>query len=310
MSKTNIKNILISQPAPADLSKSQYKVLIDKYKVKLEFFKFFDVAGISSREFRDAKIALLDYTAVIFTSKLAVDNYFRLAKELRLSVPETMKYFCITEAIANYMQNYVQYRKRKIFHGKLNFGELLEVITKHKEEKFIFPCAEDSSLEYFKLLETANISCKKCVMYRSITKDLSSIDINKFDMVVVFSPIGVKSFVETFGDNFPKDLLFAAFGTSTQAALKNAKLKICVPAPTKENPSMVMALEKFLSLSAKEKEEWIIKIESQEKQEKKKTTQKTEDKKTKTNETKGRKKATTVKTGKTTGKKAAKAKNE
>lgn len=257
----SIKNILISQPAPADIAKSQYKTLIDKYDVNLTFFKFFDVVGVTTREFRDSRIALLDYSAVIMTSKLAVDNYFRLAKELRVTIPESMKYFCISDTIANYLQNYVQYRKRKIFYGKITFSDLVEVILKHKDETYLFPCAEDSSLDSFKLLEQSKIHFQKAVMYRSEIKDLSSIDIKNFDMVAMFSPIGVKSFVHNFPEMNNDNILIAAFGASTQAALKSAKLKTYIPAPTKEYPSMVMAMDKFLSLTPEEREEWMKEID-------------------------------------------------
>lgn len=257
----SIKNILISQPAPADIAKSQYKTLIDKYGVNLTFFKFFDVVGVTTREFRDSRIALLDYSAVIMTSKLAVDNYFRLAKELRVTIPESMKYFCISDTIANYLQNYVQYRKRKIFYGKLTFSDLVEVILKHKDETYLFPCAEDSSLDSFKLLEQSKIHFQKAVMYRSEIKDLSSIDIKNFDMVAMFSPIGVKSFVHNFPEMNNDNILIAAFGASTQAALKSAKLKTYIPAPTNEYPSMVMAMDKFLSLTPEEREEWMKEID-------------------------------------------------
>lgn len=277
----SIKNILISQPAPADIAKSQYKTLIDKYGVNLTFFKFFDVVGVTTREFRDSRIALLDYSAVIMTSKLAVDNYFRLAKELRVTIPESMKYFCISDTIANYLQNYVQYRKRKIFYGKLTFSDLVEVILKHKDETYLFPCAEDSSLDSFKLLEQSKIHFQKAVMYRSEIKDLSSIDIKNFDMVAMFSPIGVKSFVHNFPEMNNDNILIAAFGATTQAALKSAKLKTYIPAPTKEYPSMVMAIDKFLSLSPEEREEWMKEIDilSKKRAPKKTTTDKTATKK-------------------------------
>ena len=277
----SIKNILISQPAPADIAKSQYKTLIDKYGVNLTFFKFFDVVGVTTREFRDSRIALLDYSAVIMTSKLAVDNYFRLAKELRVTIPESMKYFCISDTIANYLQNYVQYRKRKIFYGKITFSDLVEVILKHKDETFLFPCAEDSSLDYFKLLEQSKIQFQKAVMYRSEVKDLSSINIKDFDMVAMFSPIGVKSFVHNFPEANNDNILIAAFGATTQAALKSAKLKTYIPAPTKEYPSMVMAIDKFLSLTPEEREEWMKEIDalSKKRAPKKTTTDKTATKK-------------------------------
>ena len=309
MIERTIKNILISQPEPTDLLKNQYKALSSKYEVEFTFYKFFDVVGISNREFRDAKISLLDHSAVIFTSKLSVDNYFRLAKELRLTIPETMKYFCITETVANYMQNYVQYRKRKIFYGKLTFKDLVEVIAKHKEENFIIPCAEDSSIDYFTLLDTAKIKYTKAVMYRSEPKDLSNIDIKKFDMIAMFSPIGVKSFIQSFPEITSEDIFIAAFGTTTQTALKSAKLKTYIPAPTKEAPSMIMAIDNFLSLTTEERKEWMAKIDAEFKAKKKTSTTKT----TTTKKTTATKKTSTTKTTatkKTTSKKTSKTKDE
>ena len=309
MIERTIKNILISQPEPTDLLKNQYKALSSKYEVEFTFYKFFDVVGISNREFRDAKISLLDHSAVIFTSKLSVDNYFRLAKELRLTIPETMKYYCITETVANYMQNYVQYRKRKIFYGKLTFKDLVEVIAKHKEENFIIPCAEDSSIDYFTLLDTAKIKYTKAVMYRSEPKDLSNIDIKKFDMIAMFSPIGVKSFIQSFPEITSEDIFIAAFGTTTQTALKSAKLKSYIPAPTKEAPSMIMAIDNFLSLTTEERKEWMAKIDAEFKAKKKTSTTKT----TTTKKATATKKTSTTKTTatkKTTSKKTSKTKDE
>ncbi|MBQ2376105.1 MAG: uroporphyrinogen-III synthase [Bacteroidales bacterium] len=316
MIERTIKNILISQPEPTDLLKNQYKALSSKYEVEFTFYKFFDVVGISNREFRDAKISILDHSAVIFTSKLSVDNYFRLAKELRLTIPETMKYFCITETVANYMQNYVQYRKRKIFYGKLTFKDLVDVIAKHKEEKFIIPCAEDSSIDYFNMLDAAKIKYTKAVMYRSEPKDLTNIDIKKFDMIAMFSPIGVKSFVQSFPQITSEDIFIAAFGTTTQTALKSAKLKTYVPAPTKEAPSMIMAIDKFLSLTTEERKEWMEVIDAEFKVKKKPaTTKKTTTKKaTTTKKTATAKKTTATKSTTTkkttTAKKTSKTKDE
>ena len=316
MIERTIKNILISQPEPTDLLKNQYKALSSKYEVEFTFYKFFDVVGISNREFRDAKISILDHSAVIFTSKLSVDNYFRLAKELRLTIPETMKYFCITETVANYMQNYVQYRKRKIFYGKLTFKDLVDVIAKHKEEKFIIPCAEDSSIDYFNMLDAAKIKYTKAVMYRSEPKDLTNIDIKKFDMIAMFSPIGVKSFVQSFPQITSEDIFIAAFGTTTQTALKSAKLKTYIPAPTKEAPYMIMAIDKFLSLTTEERKEWMEVIDAEFKVKKKPaTTKKTTTKKaTTTKKTATAKKTTATKSTTTkkttTAKKTSKTKDE
>lgn len=241
----SIKNILISQNAPSEKEQSQYKILAEKFNLNLTFNKFFEVVRISNKEYRAERINLLDYSAVIMTSKLAVDNYFHFAKEMRLVIPDDMKFFCITDSIANYLQTYIQYRKRKIFYGKLTFDELVEVIAKHKDEKYLFPCAEDASAVNFKKLEAAGINYTKIVMHRSEPKDLSKIDIKKYDMVVVFSPIGVKSFVQNFPEVTSDDIVFAAFGKPTQLALQKAKFKVTIAAPTLKSPSMVMALDNF-----------------------------------------------------------------
>ncbi|MCH3924126.1 MAG: uroporphyrinogen-III synthase [Bacteroidales bacterium] len=287
MIKNKIKNILISQPAPADLDKSQYKILLDKYDVNLTFNKFFNVVKISNKEFRALRINILDYTAVIFTSKLAIDNYFIFVKELRLVVPDSMKFFCITDSVANYLQNYIQYRKRKIFYGKLIFDELLEVIAKHKEERFLFPCAEDSTLDNFKKLDKLGINYDSCVMYRSEPKDLSDMDISKFDMVVLFSPIGVKAFTQSFPNINSDNLCFAAFGKVTINALNKSKIKVVVPAPTVKSPSMVMALDSYLeSLSKDDKSEKVTKTTKKTVTSSKKTTSKTAKVKTTSSKTK------------------------
>mgnify|MGYP001181009352 CR=1 FL=1 len=263
MGKAIIKNILISQPAPADLDKSQYKSLMDKYDLNFTFNKFFDVVGVTNKDYRASKVNILEHTAVIVTSKLAVDNYFRLAKELRLVIPETMKFFCVTESIANYLQNYIQYRKRKIFYGKLQFAELIDVILKHKDETFLYPCSDDTTIENFKLLEKAKIKYTKSVMYRSEPKDLKDIDITKYDMVVMFSPIGVKAFTQSFPGYNHENIVFAAFGATTQTALKEAKIKTMIPAPTPIAPSMIMAIDKYLSFNPKEMAEHIEKVEEE-----------------------------------------------
>jgi uroporphyrinogen-III synthase len=263
MSKQIIKNVLISQPAPADIDKSQYKILIDKHNLNLTFNKFFDVVGVTNKEYRDSKVSILDHSAVIVTSKLAVDNYFRLAKELRLVIPESMKFFCVSESIANYLQNYIQYRKRKIFYGKLQFSELISVIIKHKNETFLYPCSEETTPENFKLLEKAKITYTKSVMYRSVPKNLSEVDIKNFDLVVMFSPIGVKSFIQSFKPSDYEKVVVAAFGSNTQVALKEAKIRTLIPAPTIEAPSMIMAIDRYLSFTPNELEEHQLKIEEE-----------------------------------------------
>ncbi|MDR1006888.1 MAG: uroporphyrinogen-III synthase [Bacteroidales bacterium] len=264
MDKKEVKNILISQPAPANLEKSQYKGLAERDGINLTFEKFFSVVGIPNKEFRTKRISLLDYTAVILSSKLAIDNYFRMAKELRIKIPETMKYFCVTEAVANYLQNYIQYRKRKIFFGKVTFKDLMEVICRHKEENYIFPCAEDATADNFLALEKAKIHFKKAIMYRSEPKDLKEIDISKFDLVAVFTPIGAKSFIKSFPAVKEQDIIFAAFGEKTQQTLKNARIKVLIPAPSSKHLSLVMAIENYLDLKPEDYPKYLEELEAEE----------------------------------------------
>ncbi|MBP5327503.1 MAG: uroporphyrinogen-III synthase [Bacteroidales bacterium] len=241
-----LKKILISQPEPTDLDKSPYKRLISDFKLDLTFYKFFEVVGISATEFRKSRTHISDYTAVIFNSKNSVDHFFRLTKELREVVPETMKYFCSTEAIALYLQNYIQYRKRKIFFGNQFFADLIDVMTKHRDEKFIFPCSDEKQTEYTKLLDKAKFKYTKAAMYRSVPRDLKKFSLDDYDMVALFSPIGVRSLLQNFPNVKESSVLVAAFGTSTHAALNAAGIKITVAAPTKNSPSMAMAIENYL----------------------------------------------------------------
>jgi uroporphyrinogen-III synthase len=248
-----IKNILISQPPPSDLEKSPYRDLADKYNLKFDFHKFFKIEGIPGREFRQDRINILDHTAIIFTSRHAVDHFFRIAKEMRAEIPENMKYFCISEAIALYLQKYVQYRKRKIFHGKQNFPQLMDIILKHKEEKFLFPCSDIHKLDMPDLLDKHSIRYNKAIIYKTVDDDLSWIDIKKYDMLILFSPSGVKSLFNNFPDFEQGNTIIAAFGTTTAQAILDANLTIDIAAPTKTAPSMAMALEQYIIRIIKKK---------------------------------------------------------
>lgn len=241
-----LKKILISQPEPADLEKSPYKRLATEFKLDLTFYKFFEVVGITATEFRKSRIHIAEYSAVIFNSKNSVDHFFRMAKELREVIPETMKYFCSTEAIALYLQNYIQYRKRKIFFGNQYFADLIDVMTKHRDEKFLFPCSDEKQTEYTKLLDKAKFKYTKAPMYRSVPRDLKQFKLEDFDMIALFSPIGVRSLLMNFPNAKTSSILVAAFGTSTHAALNAAGIKITIAAPTKNSPSMAMAIENYL----------------------------------------------------------------
>ncbi|MBR1850280.1 MAG: uroporphyrinogen-III synthase [Bacteroidales bacterium] len=243
---TTIKKILISQPAPADLEKSPYRNLVSKYKLDLTFYKFFDIVGISASDFRKLRIHLTDYTAVIFNSKNSIDHFFRMAKELREVIPETMKYFCTSEAIALYLQNYIQYRKRKIFFGNQYFTELIEIMSKHRDEKFIFPCSDEKQTEYTKALDKAKFKYTKAPMYTSSPKNLVPLKLEQYDMIALFSPIGVRSLFKSYPNIKDLDIPVAAFGASTHAALKENGLKPTIIAPTQSSPSMAMAIENYM----------------------------------------------------------------
>jgi uroporphyrinogen-III synthase len=248
-----IKNILVSQPKPEN-EKNPYKGIADKYKLNIEFNKFFKIEGVPARDFRQTRINILDYTAIIFTSKNAVDQFFRLCKEMRITVPETMKYFCISESAAFYLQNYIQFRKRKIFHGNQDFSNLLVLINKHHDEKFLLPCAEEQhKQDIFKQLDENEIKYKKAVIYKNVNNDLSHLDIKKYDMLVFFSPSGIASLF----NNFPKfkqgDTLIAAFGPTTHKAIKEAGLRLDVSAPNTNAPSMATAIDQFLQKLNKKK---------------------------------------------------------
>ena len=242
-----VKNILISQPEPTNLENSPYYRLKEKYDLNLTFFKFFDIVGVPATEFRKSRIHVKDYTAVIFNSKNSIDHFFRMEKELRETPADSVKYFCTTEAIALYLQNYVQYRKRKVFFANQTFADLIDLLSKHKEEKFLFPCSSEKQTEYTKMLDKGKYKYTKAVMYRSVPKDLTHFDLSKFDMIVLFSPIGVRSLLESF-PNFAEqnDITVAAFGLSTHAAINAANIKLTIAAPSKNAPSMTAAIENYI----------------------------------------------------------------
>lgn len=253
---TKIKKILISQPAPADLEKSPYRNLIQKHNVDITFFKFFEIVGIPASNFRRTRIHINDYTAVIFNSKNSIEHFFRMVKELRETVSVDMKYFCSTEAIALYLQNFIQYRKRKVFFGSQYFSDLLEVMGKHRDEKFLFPCSDEKQTEYTKALDKAKFKYTKAPMYTSAPRDLTKFNLKEYDAIALFSPIGVRSLVKSFPDIKNQNILIAAFGTSTHAALKENGIKLSIAAPTQSSPSMAMAIENYIM--GKEQESVVI----------------------------------------------------
>lgn len=248
-----IKNILISQPQPAEPEKSPYWEITKKFNVNITYRKFIRIEGVPAKEFRKDRVNIPDYTAVILTSKNAVDHFFRICKEMRIEVPDTLKYFCVSESTAYYLQKYVQYRKRKVFHSKENFALLVELIKKNKNEKFLLPCSDVHKEEIPKMLEENKITYRKAVLYRTLASDLSDVDIKKYDMLVFFSPSGIKSLKKNFPDFIQNSVAIAAFGPSTAKAVTDAGFELTISAPSKTAPSMAMAIEQYLQNETKKK---------------------------------------------------------
>lgn len=240
-----IKSILVSQPKP-ETEKSPYFDLINSYKVKIDFRPFIHIEGVDGKEFRKSKINILDHKAVIFTSRNAVDHFFRICEELRITVPDSMKYFCISESTAYYLQKYVVYRKRKIFHGKQSFEDLIDVIKKHGGEKFLLPCSDIQKQDVPKLLEANKIDYSRAILYRTVCSDLSDLADVNYDVLVFFSPAGIKSLFMNFPEFKQNSTAIAVFGSTTAKAAKEAKLRIDIAAPMPEAPSMTMALENYI----------------------------------------------------------------
>jgi uroporphyrinogen-III synthase len=243
-----VKKILISQPKPSS-EKSPYFDIEKEYDVEFVFRPFFKVEGLTAKEFRMQKISVLDHTAVVFTSRHAIDNFFRLAKEMRLNIPETMKYFCVTETIALYIQKYVQYRKRKIFFGSTGkIDDLVPTMVKHKSEKYLVPLSSVHNDSIKELLDSKKLQHTECVMYRTVSNDFTKEEIDGFDydMLIFSSPTGVKAFKDNFQDFKQGDIKIGAFGPATAKEVVNLGFRLDIEAPSKEYPSMTSALKAFL----------------------------------------------------------------
>ncbi len=247
-----IKKILVSQPKPTT-PKSPYFDLAEKNNVKIDFRPFIQVEGIDSKDFRKQKINVLDHTAVVFTSRTAIDHFFRICEETRVTVPETMKYFCISEATAFYLQKYIVYRKRKIFHSTGKFADLVDVIKKHKEEKFLVPLSDIHKQEIPDLLNKAKVKYTKAIFYRTVSSDLSDIKEIDYDILVFFSPSGIASLFQNFPDFKQNDIAIASFGPATAKAVTEAGLRLDIQAPMPQAPSMTAALELFIKQQNKNK---------------------------------------------------------
>ncbi|MBK9060062.1 MAG: uroporphyrinogen-III synthase [Flavobacteriales bacterium] len=245
-----IKTILFPQPAPTD-ERSPYFALAKKFGLKIDFKPFIKIEAVPGQEFRQERITVLDHSAIVLTSRNAVDHFFRMCKELRLTVPESMKYFCVSESVAYYVQKYIVYRKRKVFIGRLTFSDLMDVIKKHKGEKFLVPGSDIQKPEIPKLLDKAGVDYTNAVFYRTVASDLSDMRNVHYDMLVFFSPGGIESLRKNFPDYEQKDTVMAAFGPTTAKAVREAGLRLDIEAPLPEAPSMTGAIELFLKNGAK-----------------------------------------------------------
>ena len=240
-----INTILVSQPKPEG-KKSPYFDLAEKYGLKIDFRSFIHVEGIGAQEFRSQKVDLSEHTAIILTSKTAVDHYFRIAEEMRFEVPDSMKYFCISEAVAYYLQKYVAYRKRKIFFGKQTIVDLVDVLKKHKKEKFLLPCTDRLRDRIPMTLEQNDLKFTKAVLYRTVASDLSDLENVYYDMLVFYSPGGIESLLKNFPKFKQNDTVIAAFGPTTANAIVKNKLRLDLHAPQPNAPSMTGAIENYV----------------------------------------------------------------
>ncbi len=249
-SKLRVKSILITQPKPEN-DKNPYSELAKKYNLRIDFRSFIHVDGVPAKDFRKDKISLAEHTSVIFVSRNAADHYFRLCEEMRFEVPTEMKYFCNSESTALYLQKYIQFRKRKIFFSKLNGVEFMELFKKHPEEKYIFPCSDVHKEDLPAKMRESGYKVTEAVMYKTVVSNISDLAKVNYDIIVFFSPSGVKSLFVNFPDFKQNNTRIAAFGNTTIHAVKEAGLGLDIKAPTPLSPSMTMAIEEYLKLISK-----------------------------------------------------------
>jgi uroporphyrinogen-III synthase len=241
-----VKTILVSQPEPK-MENSPYSRLIDKEKIKVDFRPFIYVEGVDAKSVRQQKIDMNNFTAIILTSRNSVDHFFRLAEEMRFKVPDTMKYFCQSEAVAFYLQKYVVYRKRKIYVGKMNFQDLSALFKKYKDEKFLLPSSDVLKPIVPETLDALGVNWTRGIFYKTIMSDLSDLKDVYYDILVFFSPSGIESLLKNFPNFKQNETRIAVFGNSTVKAATDAGLRIDIKAPTPETPSMTMALQKYIT---------------------------------------------------------------
>lgn len=241
-----IKKILVSQPKPSS-EKSPYFDIEAKKDVKFTFHPFIKIEGLTAREFRKQKVQVLDYTAIVFTSRHAIDFFFTLCKELRVKLPDDMKYFGISETVSLYIQKYIQYRKRKVFFGSTGkLPELVSVMAKHKTENYLVPLSDVHNDDFAKMLDEKKLSHKECVMYRTVSNEFPAGQPFDFDMLVLFTPAGVDSLLKNFPGFEQCELRLACFGAATKKAMEDAGLRCDLSAPTPEARSMTAAIEMYL----------------------------------------------------------------
>ena len=244
-----IKKILVSQPKPSS-EKSPYYDIATKFDVELVFRPFIKVEGITAKDFRAQKVNILDYTAIVFTSRHAIDHFFTLAKERRVAIPGDMKYFCVTETISLYIQKYVQYRKRKVFFGSTGkIDDLIPTMAKHKTEKYLIPMSDVHNDSVARMLDAKKLQHKECVMYRTVSNDFTPEEVKNFDydMLIFCSPAGIESLTKNFPDFEQSDIAIATFGPATAKAVKDAGLRLDLEAPSEKYPSMTSALQQYLT---------------------------------------------------------------
>ncbi|MDE5744816.1 MAG: uroporphyrinogen-III synthase [Paramuribaculum sp.] len=240
-----VKKILVSQPKPSS-EKSPYYEIAKHYGVDIVFRPFIKVEGLTSKEFRQQKISIPEFTAVIFTARTAIDHFFRLCEEMRITIPDTMKYFCTTESIALYLQKYTVYRKRKIFHGDTGkLADLMPFIIKHNKERFLY-AVSDVHKDDTTLLDSNHINYTKAIMYRTVSNDFGPDEKFDYDMLIFFSPSGIASLLKNFPEFEQGDIRIGCFGSTTAKAVKDAGLRLDVEAPSPQAPSMTAALENYL----------------------------------------------------------------
>jgi len=246
-----IKNILVSQPQPTT-EKSPYFDISEKYNVKIVFRPFIKVEPILAKEFRTQRISILDHTAIIFNARHGIDHFFRLCEEMRITIPETMKYFCVSESVAVYLQRYIHYRKRKVFYGATGkLAELVTIMNKHAEEKYLFITSDVQNEETTSLLEKLKSTLNKAVMYKTVSNDFGPNEEFNYDMLLFFSPVGISSLLKNFPNFVQDDIQIGCFGATTAQAVHDAGLRLDIEAPLPGMPSMTMALENYLKESNK-----------------------------------------------------------